>query len=148
MAVLKVEDLTGSCDAVVFPKTYAKLVEHLILETRILLWGNVDRRDDSVQLIVDDCREIDEMKFLLVDLLPDQAGDIRVQNRLRDCLNQHKPGKDEVGIRVPVVAAIREGDTVSYVRLGHQFCVRDVHAAADSLGRNSFQAHLTQCLAI
>ena len=50
MAILQLEDLTGSCEAVVFPKSYARLSDHLIAETRLLVWAGVDRRDERVQL--------------------------------------------------------------------------------------------------
>ena len=81
-----------------------------------------------------------------MDLLPNQANDITVQHRLRECLQQHRPGQNESGIRVPVVAALREGSDVRYVRFGHQFCVRDVSAAIDSLKKKSFLASCSGCL--
>tara|TARA_Y100001968_G_scaffold333713_1_gene398610 strand:+ start:224 stop:3739 length:3516 start_codon:yes stop_codon:yes gene_type:complete len=146
MAILKIEDLTGSCDAVVFPKTYQRLLDHLMLETRLLFWGSVDRRDESVQLIVDDCREIDDLRFLMIDLLPQQASDITINHKLRECLYKHRPIKGEVGTRVPVVASIKCKSKVSYVRLGHQFCVRDPESAINSLKESSFKATYSDSL--
>ena len=70
MAIIQLEDLTGSCEAVVFPKSYERLSDHLMVETRLLIWGSVDSRDETVQLLIDDCREIDDLRFLLIDLLP------------------------------------------------------------------------------
>ncbi|CAI8161565.1 MAG: DNA polymerase III subunit alpha [Prochlorococcus sp.] len=146
MAILQLEDLTGSCEAVVFPKSYARLCDHLMLEARLLIWAAVDRRDDRVQLIVDDCRGIDDLRLLLVDLQPDEASDIAVQHRLRECLHQHRPGQDEVGVRVPVVATVRQGPKVRYVRFGPQFCVRDAAAAATALETHSFSARCSESL--
>jgi DNA polymerase-3 subunit alpha len=146
MAVLQLEDLSGSCDAVVFPKTYARLADHLMVDARLLVWASVDRRDEQVQLIVDDCRVIDELKFLLVELQADQASDIAVQHRLRECLTQHRTERDEGGIRVPVVALVRNGDQTRYVRLGHQFCVRDSDAALGTLLAQDFAARLSSPL--
>ena len=140
MAILKVEDLTGSCDAVVFPKSFLRLSEHLMTETRLLIWGSVDKRDDTVQLILDDCRAIDDLRFLLIDLSPNQADDIATQYKLRECLNHHRPTKDELGVKVPVIAAIRDNDKTQYVRFGHQFCVKDANSAVESLQQNSFTA--------
>ncbi len=148
MAVLQLEDLTGKCEAVVFPKSYARLSEHLIIEARLLIWGSVDRRDDRVQLIVDDCRAIDDLRLLLVDLMSDQASDIEIQHKLRACLKQHTPLKDEFGVKVPVVAAVRNGTDVRYVRLGHQFCVRDANAAVSSLNQQSFKARCSDPLLV
>merc|ERR1712078_618525 len=83
MAILQLEDLTGSCEAVVFPKSYARLSDHLMAEARLLVWAGVDRRDERVQLIVDDCRAIDELNLLLVELPSAQASDIAIQHKLR-----------------------------------------------------------------
>tara|TARA_Y100001968_G_scaffold73671_1_gene65111 strand:+ start:3332 stop:6847 length:3516 start_codon:yes stop_codon:yes gene_type:complete len=146
MAILKLEDLTGACDAVVFPKSYARLSDHLMMETRLLVWGSVDRRDETVQLILDDCRAIDDLRYLLINLLPDQADDIGVQHRLRECLYQNRPNKGELGMKVPVVAAIRQDNKVRYVRFGHQFCVRDTQSAVDFLKKNSFKASCGESL--
>ena len=146
MAVLQLEDLTGSCEAVVFPKSYARLADHLIVDARLLVWASVDRRDDRVQLIVDDCRSIDDLQLLMVDLPADQAADIAIQHRLRECLNRHKPPQDEAGLRVPVVALVRQAGQTRFVRLGPQFCVGDVGAALDTLTAADFQAHISSSL--
>ena len=45
-----------------------------------------------------------------------------------------------VGVRVPVVAAVRHGSEVRYVRLGPQFCVRNAVAAASYLQEQAFTA--------
>ena len=37
MAVIQLEDLSGTCEAVVFPKTYLRLSEFLITDTRLLV---------------------------------------------------------------------------------------------------------------
>ena len=139
MAILQLEDLTGSCEAVVFPKTYARLSDFLMLEARLLFWASVDRRDDRVQLIIDDCRTIDDLRLLLVELLPSEASDIEVQHRLRECLYKHRPSKDELGIKIPVIAAVKQGEQIRYVKLGNQFCVGDLNAAIESLKNKSFK---------
>lgn len=146
MAVLQVEDLSGSAEAVVFPKTYARISDHLAVDARLLLWAQVDRRDDRVQLIVDDVAMIDELKVVLVELESSQAGDVTVQHRLRDCLQRHRPAEDQLGVRVPVVAEVQEADRRCLVRLGHQFCVSDADAAAASLSEARFRVRLHRCV--
>ena len=148
MAILQLEDLTGSCEAVVFPKSYARLADHLMAEARLLVWAGVDRRDERVQLIIDDCRAVDELNLLLVQLPADQASDIAIQHKLRECLNQHRPERDELGVKVPVVAEVCHGDSVRYVRLGSQFCVKDVDAAIASLRTQSFEARCSDRLVL
>jgi DNA polymerase-3 subunit alpha len=142
MAVLQLEDLSGSCEAVVFPKTYARLADHLIADARLLLWASVDRRDDRVQLIVDACCGIDDLELLMVELPADQAGDITIQHRLRECLHRHRPNADEAGARVPVVALVLDAGQSRYVRLGAQFCVDNPRAALETLQSASFNARV------
>ncbi|MBM5797718.1 MAG: DNA polymerase III subunit alpha, partial [Cyanobacteria bacterium K_Offshore_0m_m2_072] len=148
MAVLQLEDLSGSCEAVVFPKSYARLADHLIVDARLLLWASVDRRDERVQLIVDDCRSIDDLQLLMVDLPADQAADIAIQHRLRECLHRHKPAHDDgaAGARVPVVALVRDAGQLRYVRLGPQFCVDNPAAAVETLSSAAFQARVSSPL--
>jgi DNA polymerase-3 subunit alpha len=146
MAVLQLEDLTGSCEAVVFPKSYARLADHLMVDARLLVWATVDRRDERVQLIVDDCRSIDDLQLLMVDLPAEQASDIAIQHRLRECLHRHRPTQDEAGLRVPVVALVRQEDQTRFVRLGPQFCVDDVQAALLTLTAADFQATVSSPL--
>ena len=146
MAVLQLEDLTGSCEAVVFPKSYARLADHIMVDARLLVWASVDRRDDRVQLIVEDCRSIDDLQLLMVDLPADQAADIAIQHRLRECLHRHKPPQDEAGLLVPVVALVRQAGQTRFVRLGPQFCVGDVGAALDTLIGADFQARISSSL--
>ncbi|MFM2080800.1 MAG: hypothetical protein RLZZ219_1482, partial [Cyanobacteriota bacterium] len=146
MAVLQLEDLSGSCEAVVFPKTYARLADHLMVDARLLVWASVDRRDEQVQLIVDDCRVIDDLRLLMVELEAEEASDIAVQHRLRECLNQHRSERDEAGVRVPVVALVRHREQVRYVRLGQQFCVKDGEAALGTLTAQAFRARISSPL--
>ena len=146
MAVLQLEDLTGTCEAVVFPKSYGRLADHLMVDARLLVWASVDRRDERVQLIIDDCRSIDDLQLLMVELQAEQAADIAIQHRLRECLHRHRPPQDEVGSRVPVVALVRHLDEIRFVRLGPQFCVADVAAALDTLASADFQARVSSPL--
>ena len=146
MAIIQLEDLTGSCEAVVFPKSYERLSEHLMVETRLLIWASVDRRDDAVQLIIDDCREIDDLRFLLIDLRSDQATDINVQHKLRECLFQNRPERNELGVRIPVIVCIQDKNNTRYVRLGDQFCVKDADLTLNALNKNSFVARPSKSL--
>ena len=117
-----------------------------MVETRLLIWGSVDRRDETVQLIVDDCREIDDLRFLLIELCPDQATDISVQHKLRECLSKNRPARNELGVRIPVVACLKDNENIRYVRLGDQFCVKDAELALNTLSSNSFTARSSKSL--
>tara|TARA_B100000965_G_scaffold158_1_gene170 strand:+ start:3818 stop:7333 length:3516 start_codon:yes stop_codon:yes gene_type:complete len=146
MAIIQLEDLTGSCEGVVFPKSYERLSDHLMVETRLLIWASVDRRDETVQLIIDDCRAIDDLRYLLIDLRPDQASDINIQHKLRECLSKNRPARNELGVRIPVVACLKDNENTRYVRLGDQFCVKDTDLALNTLSKNSFIARSSNSL--
>jgi len=47
-----------------------------------------------------------------------------------------------VGVKVPVVACLRDGDRSVFVRLGTQFCVADALAAVATLTSAEFSARL------
>jgi len=143
MAVLLLEDLSGASEAVVFPKSYARLSEHLLVDARLLVWASVDRRDERVQLIVDDCRSIEDLQLLQVELAVQEAGDITIQHRLRECLTRHRAAQGEVGGRVPVVARVAAEGDCRWVRLGSQFCVSDGAAALATLTSAHFRARLS-----
>ena len=142
MAIVQLEDLSGSCEAVVFPKTYSILSEFLLTDTRLLVWGTIDKKSDKTQLIIDDCREIDNLKLLVIDLDSSQASDIRIQNKIRECLVKFKPDKGKCGIKIPVLASVRHKNSVSYVKFGEQFCVGDIFGASKLLEDKSFQVNL------
>jgi len=139
MGVLIVEDLSGSCEAVVFPKTYAHLHQHLSEDTRLLLWATVDRRDEQVQLIIDDCSVVEDINLVLVTLEARQAGDLAYQTKLRTCL-QSQSSQERVPAKSPVVIELCHRNARRYVRVGHQFRVCDVDATVKALNQAHFEA--------
>ena len=147
MAIVQLEDLSGSCEAIVFPKTYCRLSEFLLTDTRLLVWGTIDKKCDKTQLIIDDCREIDNLKLLVINLDSSQASDIRIQNTIRDCLVKFKPDRDKCGIKIPVLAAVRNNDSTTYVKFGDQFCVGDILGVSKLLSDKSFQVNLKSMIA-
>ncbi len=65
MAVLQLEDLSGSAEAWCSPRPMpASLTPYGGCAP--MIWASVDRRDERLQLIVDDCRVIDDLDGLLV----------------------------------------------------------------------------------
>ena len=142
MAIAQLEDLSGNCEGVIFPKTYMRLSEYLLTDTRLLIWGTIDKRNDKSQLIVDDCREIDNLKLLFINLNTDQASDIMVQNKIKNCLVKFKADKDKCGVKVPVLAEVKSTNSVTYVKFGDQFCVADINGAAKLLESESFTVNL------
>jgi len=142
MAIVQLEDLSGSFEAIVFPKTYSRLSEFLLKDTRLLVWGTIDKKSDKTQLIIDDCREIDNLKLLVINLDSYQASDIRIHNKIRDCLVKFKPDRERCGIKIPVLAAVSHENSVTYVKFGEQFCVGDINGASRLLEEKSFKVNL------
>jgi DNA polymerase-3 subunit alpha len=107
-----------------------------------MVWGKCDRRDDRVQLIVDDAEPIETVRMVMVELDPRIANDIAQQHRLRNVLRSNQ-GEDPGEARVPVVAIIQANDQRHVVRLGAQFRVKDSQKAVDALANANFKAQVT-----
>lgn len=58
MAFVRLEDLSGSIEAVVFPKIYAKTSDLWVRDGVIVVSGKVDEKDDRLTLLVDDVRAL------------------------------------------------------------------------------------------
>ncbi len=93
-------------------------------------------------MIVDDCREIENLKILIINLKNSDASDITIQNKIRDCLVKFRADKEKCGIKSPVLAAVQSDKSVTYVKFGDQFCVADIDGAARLLESNQFSVNL------
>jgi DNA polymerase-3 subunit alpha len=145
MAVLQLEDLTGQAEAVVFPKSYERIHQHLQVDQRLMLWGKADRRDDRVQFIVEDAEPIEEVRMVMVELEAHTARDITKQHFLRTVLLEQR-GDDENG-KIPVVAVISGANRREIVRLGAQFRVQDDKTTVTALVQAGFQARTSSLAA-
>jgi DNA polymerase-3 subunit alpha len=134
MAIIQLEDLTGSTEAVVFPKAYDRVKDYIQPDARLMVWGKVDRRDEQVQFIVEDAEPIDTVQMVMVELNPQLASDISQQHRLRTVLLQNR-GEDDRA-KVPVVAIVSHLEQRHFVRFGPQFRVQDHQSAVNALGQS------------
>ena len=151
MAILKLEDLTGSTEAVVFPKTFDKVKHLLEKDKRLMVWGKIDRRDEQTQLIIDDMQSIESVRMVRVELTREQASDRQILQQLKNALNPNpsynssnqsnshygKNEPDNFG-KIPVIAAIEYMPKL--VRLGNQFWVQDEESAVKALQKAGFKA--------
>jgi len=140
MAIIQIEDLTGQGEAVVFPKIYERIHEVLTPDARLMLWAKVDKRDDQTQLIVEDAEPLELIRLVMVDLTPQQAGDIQEQHRLKTILQEQSGEKEKA--KVPVVGIITGQHQRQMVRFGRQFWVQDYQAAVEALGNARFPARV------
>jgi DNA polymerase III subunit alpha len=138
MAIIQLEDLTGSTEAVVFPKSFDRVKDHILPDARLMIWGKVDRRDDQVQFIIEDAEPIDTVQMVMVELNPRLASDISQQHRLRTVLLQNR-GEDDRA-KVPVVAIVTHQEKRHFVRFGPQFRVQDHQSAVNALVKAGFSA--------
>ncbi|AFY64861.1 OB-fold nucleic acid binding domain-containing protein [Geitlerinema sp. PCC 7407] len=138
MAIVQLEDLSGQTEAVVFPKSYARIGQHILADARLMVWGKVDRRDDRTQFIIEDAEPIEDVKMVMVEIDPKTAADIQQQHRLREVLQGQQPAEEHG--KIPVVAVITDQYRRQLVRLGPQFRVTDSEATVQALVNAGFQA--------
>jgi DNA polymerase-3 subunit alpha len=157
MAILQLEDLTGSTEAVVFPKTFDKVKHLMEKDKRLMVWGKIDRRDEQTQLIIDDMQPIESVRMVRVELTREQARDRQVLEQLKKALNPNPSyssntsngnssyGKSNYGRnepdtsnKIPVIASIEYMPKL--VRLGNQFWVQDEETAVKALLQAGFKA--------
>jgi DNA polymerase III subunit alpha len=96
MAMLTVEDLTGKCDAVVFPRTFETVSGLLQEEAMVFLRGKIDRSRERANLMVDEVIPIDEAISELTGGMELRVGPggsrSAILTALRDLLADHKGG--------------------------------------------------------
>lgn len=61
MAFVKLEDLQGVVEIILFPKTYKKLADQLVGEDPVVVKGNVDPGEDGAKLLVSEMSRLGEM---------------------------------------------------------------------------------------
>ncbi|MEH2300875.1 MAG: OB-fold nucleic acid binding domain-containing protein [Nostoc sp.] len=140
MAILQIEDLTTQSEAVVFPKTYERISSLLQVDTRLIIWGKVDRRDEQTQFILEDAEPVETVQMVMVELNPQQAGNIEELHRLKTILQEQSGDKEKA--KMPVIGIIQTENSRKLVRLGWQFCVQDSRITVQALQNASFAAHI------
>jgi len=140
MAILQIEDLTAQSEAVVFPRIYERINLLLQVDSRLIIWGKVDRRDEQTQLIVEDAEPVETVQMVMVELNPQQAATIEEQHRLRTILQEQSGDKEKA--KVPVIGIVSAGDSRHVVRFGRQFWVQDSRIAVQALQNARFLAHI------
>lgn len=144
MAILQLEDLTSQSEAVVFPRTYERVSDLLQVDTRLIVWGKIDKRDDQTQLIVEDAEPVEQVQMVMVELSPTQASTIEEQDRLRNVLTKNSRDKEGSvsSSKVPVIGVIRAGNHRQIVRFGKQFWVQDWRTTVQALQNARFSAYV------
>ncbi|MGK7927505.1 MAG: OB-fold nucleic acid binding domain-containing protein [Spirulina sp.] len=139
MAFLQLEDLSGQVEGVVFPSAFENVEAYLEDDARLIFWGNADRKDDKVQLIVESVEPVEDVKMVIVELTVQQARDRGIQNNLKSILQQ-QAGNHAEGAKIPVVARIGTGKESKLVRLDRKFWVQNDSIAVTALKNANYQA--------
>ncbi|NJN06942.1 MAG: trans-splicing intein-formed DNA polymerase III subunit alpha C-terminal partner DnaE-C [Richelia sp. RM2_1_2] len=145
MAILQIEDLTTTGEAVVFPKTYERINQILQVDRKLIIWGKVDKKDDQAQLLVDDAEPVENVELVIVEMTPQQAATIEEHHRLRtilkDLQDQSNEKEKEKG-KVPVIGIIQGENSRQMVRFGRQYWVQDSTTAIMALHNGRFFARI------
>lgn len=100
MAILKLEDISGEVEAVVFPSAYQKLMDYIVEGEVVFVNGKVNYRDEEPKIIVEDMKRMSDVynsiKAINLDLFDLQKNKLEeIKNRLRE-----SPGKVPVYVRL------------------------------------------------
>jgi DNA polymerase-3 subunit alpha len=142
MAILQIEDLTTASEAVVFPKIYERVNSLLEIDTRLIIWGKVDKRDEQTQFIVEDAEQVEKVQMVVVELNPQEAADIEVKRHLSSILTEQSGDNNQA--KVPVIGIIQAGNSRQLVRFGKKYWVQDSFLTMQSLRNAHFSAHVKQ----
>lgn len=143
MAFVQLEDVSSEAEAVVFSDLYPKIKDFLVEDARLLIWAKTQKRDDKMQLIIDDAEPIENLKMILLELLPQQAIDTSTVTRLKTLL-QHKSHQSSSAI--PVIIVLKTGHERQFIRLGESFWVKNADIALDRLQKAGFNAYCQQLI--
>ena len=138
MAFIHMEDISGNAEGVVFPKTYEKVKELIGEDRRLIIWGKVDKKDDKLQLIVDDVELVEKLNLVILELSIQQALDASKYSNLKVIIEEQSGDKHKA--KVPIIAIIQEGNQRQLIRFGKDFWVQDAEAAAEALKNAGFAA--------
>jgi len=68
MAILKIEDLDGAVEVLVFPATYNKVASYIVPATVVLIKGRLNLREETPKIIANDLIPIDEIYRLITGM--------------------------------------------------------------------------------
>lgn len=139
MAILQIEDLTVQSEAVVFPKIYERINSLLQVDSKIIIWGKVERREEQTQLIVEDVEQVETVQLVIVELNIQQAATIEEQHRLRTILQEQSGDKEKA--KVPVIGIVQAGTSRQLVRFGRKYWVQDSRITVQALQNARFSAY-------
>lgn len=151
MAILKVTGIEGQqVPAVAFADTYEKVKDYLSVNVPIILQGKAGRRDEELQIVVEDITPLDlsqapepdeEQSIALLRLPLAWAEDDSQLQRLRTLLEEYAATDEDLAKTLAYVAIeAPEGQRV--VKLGEKFAIQSPQLAIERLTNQGFKAQL------
>jgi DNA polymerase-3 subunit alpha len=137
MAIVQMEDLSGQAEGVVFPATYERIENFIKPDTRLIVWGKVDKREDQTQMIIEDAELIEKAPMVIVELAPQRVTKSEL-NQLKSILQAHSGQKNQA--KVPVLATVTVPNHQQFVRFNTKYWVHDCSTAVAALNRAGFSA--------
>jgi DNA polymerase III subunit alpha len=145
MAIVQMEDASGTADGVIFPSNYPELAELIQQDARLIVWGKVQKKeDDKLQLVFDRAEAIESVKLLTIKLSLSEAVDRNKQERLKSIL-QARSGERNMR-KTPVIAIISGGGKRQLLRFGENYWVVDEHETITTLTEAGFSATIQQTI--
>ena len=141
MAFLVLEDGSAQVEGVCFPETYKKVREVLTEDSRLIVWGKVDHREDKIQLIVNDAEPVETVRMVMVKLSVEQARNRDYYSSLKRILRDNAGDKNKS--KIPVIAIIGSGENRQLIRLGEDYWVHNDKSVVEALRNAKFDAFPT-----
>ena len=137
MAIVQMEDLSGQAEGVVFPKNYESISSLIQADARLIVWGKVDRRDEQIQLIIEDAEPIEQVQMVIVELTPQRSSKGELTH-LETILQDHSGNKNQA--KIPVLATVAASNQHKFFRFDSKYWVQDCTAAVNALTAAGFRA--------
>jgi DNA polymerase-3 subunit alpha len=144
MAFVQLEDLSGQAEGIVFPESYKRMGSLIQTDARLIVWGKADKREEQMQLIIEDAELIEDARMVVVELTPQRATKSEL-TQLKAILQEHSGQKNQA--KVPVLATIVAPNQRQFVRLDPKYWVQDYTTAVDVLNNTGFSARISSIVA-
>jgi DNA polymerase III subunit alpha len=152
MAILKVTGIDGTqVPAVAFADAYEKIKDRLAVNVPIILQGKAGRRDEELQIVVEDIESIDmslagepeEEESIALLKIPMAMLEDEAQLQQLQTLLEEYAATDEYAAKTPVYAIVEslEGQQ-QIVKFGEKFDLQSEEMAIDQLSNQGFSARL------
>ena len=144
MAFVQMEDITGEAEGTIFPSTFADLEPLLQEGKQLIVWGKAQQRNEKYQLIIDDAEAVEQVKMLMLEMTIEQALNTAKNNYLKKILEQQSVEQNK--FKIPVIAAIGQGEQRQFIRFNQKFWVEDETVAIASLEQAGFRVRCESLL--